>query len=206
MKLQRERPDDAARLVAKIRGYEIALQDDAFAFIARHFPETKLISAQNLWRGISRTTPKFNRWPESWGGDDSLFDAAWIGEHVQRGHGALGADYPSADYLWEGDTPAFLNLIPNGLHFPEQVPTSAAGAGASILCGRRMSARGRATTPSMASSTSIATTTSSVMPPTVGSGRVSSTRTSMLLCSAGVKISSTISQRASIAVSAPSPR
>lgn len=121
MKLQRERPDDAARLVAKIRGYEIALQDDAFAFIARHFPETKLISAQNLWRGISRTTPEFNRWPESWGGDDSLFDAAWIVEHVQRGHGALGAAYPSADYLWEGDTPAFLNLIPNGLHFPEQV-------------------------------------------------------------------------------------
>jgi len=59
-KLQRERPADVARLVGKIRGYEIALQDDGSAWIAHHFREAKLISARLLWRGISRTTPGFN--------------------------------------------------------------------------------------------------------------------------------------------------
>ena len=121
MKLQNERPSEAARLVAKIRGYEIAIQDDAFAYIAKSFPDTKLISAEKLWRGISRTTEKFGRWPEARGNDDRLFDAAWISKNVQNGHGALGAVYPNAEYLWEGDTPSFLYLIPNGLHFPEEV-------------------------------------------------------------------------------------
>jgi hypothetical protein len=40
---------------------------------------------------------------------------------VQDGHGPLGKQYPSADYLWEGDTPSFLYLMPNGLSDPEHV-------------------------------------------------------------------------------------
>ncbi|XZE19817.1 DUF1593 domain-containing protein [Pirellulaceae bacterium SH449] len=119
MKLQRERPHDAERLVAKIRGYEIALQDDAFAYVAHHYPDTFLISAKLLWKGISRTTPRFNAWSESWGGDDALFNAAWVAENVQS-KGPLGAVYPNADYLWEGDTPSFLYLVPNGLSDPNQ--------------------------------------------------------------------------------------
>jgi hypothetical protein len=119
MKLRKKRPADAARLVAKIRGYEIALQDDAWAYIARHYPETPLISARLLWKGISRTTPRFNAWSESWGGNNEVFNAAWIKKHVQKGHGPLGEQYPSAVYLWEGDTPSFLYLVPNGLNFPE---------------------------------------------------------------------------------------
>ena len=121
MKLQRERPNDVARVVKKIRGYEIALQDDGFAYIAHHFPEAKLISARFLWRGISRTVPKFNKWPESWGGNDNVFNAAWIKENVQEKHGPLGKQYPSADYLWEGDTPSFFYVLPNGLSDPEHV-------------------------------------------------------------------------------------
>jgi len=119
MKLRKERPADAARLVAKIRGYEIALQDDGWAYIARHYPKTPLISARLLWKGISRTTPRFKAWSESWGGNNEVFSATWVKKHVQEGHGPLGEQYPSAAYLWEGDTPSFLYLVPNGLHFPE---------------------------------------------------------------------------------------
>ncbi len=119
MKLQREHPQDAARLAAKIRGYEIALQDDGWAYIAKQYPETFLISARLLWKGISRTTPRFNAWSESWGGNNEVFSAAWITRHIQRGHGPLGEQYPSAVYLWEGDTPSFLYLIPNGLNYPD---------------------------------------------------------------------------------------
>lgn len=122
MKVQKERSKtEAKKFVSKIRGYEIALQDDGFAYIMKHFPKTKLISARLLWKGISRTTPKFNQWSESWGGDDSVFDAGWVSKNVQRNHGPLGKQYLSAEYLHEGDTPSFLYLIPNGLHFPEEV-------------------------------------------------------------------------------------
>lgn len=121
MKLQRERPSEVGRLVSKIRGYEIALQDDGFAYIAHHFPKTKLLSARLLWKGISKTTPKFNAWKESWGGNNSVFNSSWMSEHVQKNHGPLGAQYPDAIYLWEGDTPSFLHLVPNGLRDPERI-------------------------------------------------------------------------------------
>jgi len=41
--------------------------------------------------------------------------------HIQ-GHGNLGAVYPKYKYGVEGDTPAFLHLIPNGLNDPD-IPT-----------------------------------------------------------------------------------
>ncbi|GKT95735.1 hypothetical protein Ct61P_13585 [Colletotrichum tofieldiae] len=42
----------------------------------------------------------------------------WIQENIQS-VGALGAKYPDADFIVEGDTPALLYLIPNGLSDPE---------------------------------------------------------------------------------------
>ena len=122
MKVRKERGEtEAQTFVSKIRGYEIALQDDGFAYITKHYPKAKLISARLLWKGISRTTPKFNQWPESWGGNDELFNADWVRQNVQKNHGPLGEQYLRAEYLHEGDTPSFLYLIPNGLQFPEHV-------------------------------------------------------------------------------------
>ncbi len=43
----------------------------------------------------------------------------WILKNIQQGHGPLGAVYPDVAYGMEGDTPSFLNLIPNGLNYPE---------------------------------------------------------------------------------------
>ena len=120
MKVKNTRSDAQAKaFVAKIRGYEIALQDDGHAYIAHHFPQAKLISSRLQWKGMSKTTPKFNQWAESWGGNNEIFTHDWIKTHIQENHGALGQQYPKAVYLWEGDTPAFLYLIPNGLASPE---------------------------------------------------------------------------------------
>lgn len=120
MKVKNERSDAEARaFVSKIRGYEIALQDDGHAYIAHHFPQTKLISSRLQWKGMSKTTPTFNHWPESWGGNNNVFTHDWISKNIQEDHGSLGRQYPRAVYLWEGDTPAFLYLIPNGLGSPE---------------------------------------------------------------------------------------
>ena len=37
-----------------------------------------------------------------------------------QGHATLGRQYPDYKYGVEGDTPSFLNVIPNGLHNPEE--------------------------------------------------------------------------------------
>ena len=120
MKVKDTRSDAQARaFVAKIRGYEIAIQDDGHAYIANHFPQAKLISSSLQWKGMSKTTPTFNRWPESWGGNNDIFTHDWIRNNIQENLGPLGMQYPKAVYLWEGDTPSFLYLIPNGLGSPE---------------------------------------------------------------------------------------
>lgn len=111
---------EAEMFVAKIRGYEIALQDDGHAYIAHHFPRAKLISSCVQWKAICRTTPKCgDTWVESRGGNNDVFNHTWVKKHIQENHGPLGQRYPMAGTLWEGDTPSFLYLIPNGLSEPE---------------------------------------------------------------------------------------
>lgn len=44
-----------------------------------------------------------------------LVDNPWLMENINRNHGPLGALYPKLSYIMEGDTPAFLGLINNGL-------------------------------------------------------------------------------------------
>jgi hypothetical protein len=43
----------------------------------------------------------------------------WLAQNIQQGHGPLGAVYLDVAYGMEGDTPSWLNLIPNGLSYPE---------------------------------------------------------------------------------------
>jgi len=44
-----------------------------------------------------------------------------VKQHIQS-KGTLGPEYPDAIYLWEGDTPTFLHLFPNGLSDPDGDP------------------------------------------------------------------------------------
>lgn len=53
------------------------------------------------------------------GADEEVFSEPWLDEHI-RTVGLLGACYPKTVYMAEGDTPAFLSLLPNGLNRPEQ--------------------------------------------------------------------------------------
>ena len=39
----------------------------------------------------------------------------WLDKNVRQ-KGPLGQEYPRWEYLMEGDTPSFLNLIGNGLN------------------------------------------------------------------------------------------
>lgn len=53
------------------------------------------------------------------GADNALISNPWLADNIQQGHGPLGATYPDTAWGMEGETPAFLGLIPNGLNAPE---------------------------------------------------------------------------------------
>jgi hypothetical protein len=114
------RPGDLERVLARLRVYTISDQDDAGAWLRREFPALHYIAHPSTqdgeeysaatWTGISgdlfyRNAP---------GADFTTFTDAWLQAHV-RSQGPLGALYPHPCCIHEGDTPAFLGLIDNGL-------------------------------------------------------------------------------------------
>ncbi len=109
-------PDEAARLIAKLRVYTISDQDDAGPWIRREFPDLFYIVSPggygaSIWIAITAPID---------GIDNTTVSNPWLREHIQQGHGPLGAAYPDVSYGLEGDTPSFLGLIPNGLNVPDQ--------------------------------------------------------------------------------------
>jgi hypothetical protein len=112
---QSKSPEEAKRLIAKLRVYTISDQDDSGIWIRTNFPELSYIVSPGgysvgVWTGILS---------EEAGFDNSEISNAWIAEHIQQGHGPLGAQYPDVGYGMEGDTPSWLALIPNGLNAPD---------------------------------------------------------------------------------------
>jgi hypothetical protein len=111
--------------VAKLRVYTISDQDDSGPWIRKTFPGLFYIASpgfhgggayhHSTWSGISgdRFHGRFA------GGDFAIVDNPWLDEHVRK-KGPLGAQYPRVEFLMEGDTPSFLNLIGNGLSDPER--------------------------------------------------------------------------------------
>ncbi len=113
-----------ARFVATLRVYSISDQDDAGPWIRRAFPELFYIVkpsppdgaeyASATWTGISGDLYYRN----GQGADGSTVTNAWLDVNI-RSKGPLGKAYPKFMFIMEGDTPAFLNLIPNGLNEAE---------------------------------------------------------------------------------------
>ncbi len=54
------------------------------------------------------------------GVDNTTISNRWLADNIQQSHGPLGAEYPDVAWGMEGDTPAFLGLIPNGLNVPDR--------------------------------------------------------------------------------------
>ena len=108
---------EAERLIKKLRVYAISDQDDSGVWIRNNFPSLFYIVSPGddygnaTWMGISASYIK--------GIDHSKISNSWIAKNIQQNHGALGAAYPDVAWSVEGDTPAFLSLIPNGLNNAE---------------------------------------------------------------------------------------
>jgi hypothetical protein len=112
--------DQLDDLVSRLRVYAISDQDDAGPWIRREFPALHYIGMPSTpdgdqyylatWTGISGD--RFYR--NAPGADFTTFTDAWVDANI-RSKGPLGALYPFPCCIHEGDTPAFLGLIDNGL-------------------------------------------------------------------------------------------
>jgi hypothetical protein len=109
-------PEEVTRLSRKLWVYAISDQDDAGPWIRREFPHVNYIVSPGgdygraTWGGINHVIG---------GIDNTTISNSWLAMNIQQGHGPLGAAYPDVAWSVEGDTPAFLALIPNGLNVQE---------------------------------------------------------------------------------------
>ncbi len=114
-------PDDAAKLVARLRVYSVSDQDDAGPWIRREFSSLYYIVAPSTptsgeyyyatWTGISGDAYYRN----GAGADFHTVTNEWLDTNI-RSKGPLGKMYPRFMFIMEGDTPSYLGLIDNGLN------------------------------------------------------------------------------------------
>lgn len=100
----------------KLRLYTITDQDMVYAM------RMNLAYSSHQWMRREFAKDLHFVWDEgTWQLQCSLGQEYWqqIKNQIQ-GHAALGKQYPDFKYGVEGDTPSFLNVIPNGLHNPEE--------------------------------------------------------------------------------------
>ena len=118
---QSRTPEELAAFIDKLRVYTISDQDDAGPWMREQFPDLfYIVTPSNqssdeytfaTWVGISG-----DRFHGNFSGPNfEIVDNPWLLEHIRTNHGPLGERYPATEYLMEGDTPSFLNLINNGL-------------------------------------------------------------------------------------------
>jgi len=107
---------EANRLISKLRVYTISDQDDSGIWIRNNFPDLFYIVSPGddygsaTWNAIMSVVNGIN---------NEKISNNWLTQNIQQGHGPLGAAYPDVAWGMEGDTPAFLSLILNGLNYPE---------------------------------------------------------------------------------------
>lgn len=116
-KLRKTRPtDEVTELVKKLRVYTISDQDDSGIWLRNEFPELQYIVTpgryeRSTWGAINQVVD---------GIDNTTISNSWLASNIQQGHGPLGAQYPDTAWGMEGDTPAYLGLLPNGLNVPDR--------------------------------------------------------------------------------------
>lgn len=114
---------ELAKFVAKLRVYAISDQDDSGPWIRAEFPELFYIVTpganagggfhHGTWIGIGGD--KFHG--RFGGADFELVTNEWLERNIRK-KGPLGKMYPHWEFMMEGDTPAFLYLVNNGLNSP----------------------------------------------------------------------------------------
>ena len=117
-------PQEIAEFVAKLRVYAISDQDTSGPWIRKEFPDLFYIVTPGVnagggfhhatWIGIGGD--KFHG--RFGGADFDLVSNEWLDRNIRNG--PLGEQYPHWEFMMEGDSPSFLNLVNNGLSVPER--------------------------------------------------------------------------------------
>ena len=102
-KLKTQYPDDYDRATSKVVMYNILYQDQAGPYIEKYHPKVKMVYS--------------NYFGSSWAYTRQKYTYNFI-KRIKETKGPLGALYPQ-DYISEGDSPAFLYSISNGLRSGE---------------------------------------------------------------------------------------
>ncbi|MFG0289472.1 MAG: nucleoside hydrolase-like domain-containing protein [Rhodopirellula sp. JB044] len=123
-KVKKDRsPTEFKMFLNKLRAYAITDQDRSYK------GEGHEISSHGWIYKQTGSDLKFI-WDESaWKQHNGMGKSRWnqYAEHIQN-HGHMGSQYPKYKYGVEGDTPAFLYIMPNGLNDPED-PTQSSWGG-----------------------------------------------------------------------------
>ncbi|QEG21606.1 DUF1593 domain-containing protein [Mariniblastus fucicola] len=123
-KVKKDRsPTDYKKFLNKLRVYAITDQDRSYK------GEGHEISSHGWIYEQTGSDLEFI-WDEAaWKQHNGIGKSNWdqYAQHIQ-GHGNLGSQYPKYKYGVEGDTPAFLFLMPNGLNDPDD-PTQSSWGG-----------------------------------------------------------------------------
>ena len=114
--------EEVSTFVSKLRIYAISDQDNTGAWIRLNFPHLRYIASIHAWNmyGLATWTGISGELLDGFdkgGPDSSLVSKEWLAEHIQIG--PLGAAYPTPMFIMEGDTPATLFVLQNGLNSPE---------------------------------------------------------------------------------------
>lgn len=113
---QTRTPEEVKAFVSKLRVYSISDQDDAGPWLRAEYPKLWWIASihafnaypQAAWLGFHTPAPI---------ADSDKSSQPWLDANIRKG--PLGSLYPRIAFGMEGDTPSFLNLVANGLSFPE---------------------------------------------------------------------------------------
>ena len=113
---QTRTPEQLKAFLHKLRLYTITDQDMVYAM------RMDLAYSSHQWMRREFARDLLFVWDEgTWQLQCSLGQDYWQLIRTQiQGHATLGRQYPDYKYGVEGDTPSFLNVIPNGLHNPEE--------------------------------------------------------------------------------------
>lgn len=109
-KFRENHPAEYKKNISKVRVITIDFQDEAGKWIVNNMPEVRIIrnnAFHMTWNYHDKEPLKHNPYP-------NLMSEKWLSEHIKENHGPLGAWYPQKN-ISEGDTPAFLNFVDNGL-------------------------------------------------------------------------------------------
>jgi hypothetical protein len=104
--------EQLAAFKRKIRVHSIVDQDRTALWVKEKHPDVFWIFSNGQFRGFFKE------------GDQAMVSPEWLERNVRTGHGPLGLIYPPKAAgkvgVKEGDTPAFLYVLPDGLSDPER--------------------------------------------------------------------------------------